>query len=74
MAILYQELQVNFEWYKNSRSCTSETMKEWIDQGYVKYFDKQQRNALLCIILVLGLIIIDAIMFLWRNFKGDLRK
>ncbi len=49
-------------------------MKSWIDSGYVKYFDLQQRNSLLCIILVLGLIIADAIMFLWRNFKGDLKK
>ncbi len=40
----------------------------------MKYFDLQQRNSLLCIILVLGLIILDGIMFLWRNFKGDLKK
>lgn len=49
-------------------------MKEWLDLGYVKYFDKEQRNILLGIILVLVLMIVDVGMFLWRNFKGDLRK
>jgi len=45
-----------------------------IDLGYLKYFDKEQRNILLCIIFELALVILDTIMFLWRNFKGDLRK
>lgn len=49
-------------------------MKQWIETGYIKYFDLEQRNILLCIILVLSLLLIDTIMFLWRNFKGDLKK
>ena len=74
IAVLYNYLQENFEWYQNCRMCTSETMREWIDVGYMKYFDQEQRNCLLCIILVLSLILLDIMMFLWRNFKGDLRK
>lgn len=49
-------------------------MKELTEQGYVGYLDQEQRNVLLCIILVLVLVIIDTIMFLWRNIKGDLKK
>ncbi len=49
-------------------------MQSWIDMGYVKYLDYEQRNLLLCIILILCLLISDTVMFLWRTFKGDLKK